>query len=146
KESFERLLVFWHENQSLSKSNVKMKLSEHVPKLLNLNVIFLLLFLFQHSGGIRDMRWKRVPSMQNKISLNRRLRFLDWRRWWDLDGVLRVIWVRVRLLYTFILLWIDEFERIGNGRSFSNKSTASSNGFKFTLRVGNGIARESSRP
>nr|GFC63405.1 hypothetical protein [Tanacetum cinerariifolium] len=38
------------------------------------------------------------------------------------------------------------FERIGNGRSFSNKSTVSSNGFKFTLRVGNGIAREISRP
>nr|GEZ37087.1 hypothetical protein [Tanacetum cinerariifolium] len=31
------------------------------------------------------------------------------------------------------------FGRIGNGRSFSNKSTASCNGFKFTLRVGNAL-------
>nr|GEZ27498.1 retrotransposon protein, putative, Ty3-gypsy subclass [Tanacetum cinerariifolium] len=46
-----------------------------------------------HSRGIRDMQWKIVPSMQNKIYLNWRVRFLDWRRWWDLDGVFRVIWV-----------------------------------------------------
>nr|GEY72313.1 putative retrotransposon Gag domain, nucleotide-binding alpha-beta plait domain protein [Tanacetum cinerariifolium] len=106
---------------------------------LNLNIIFLLLFLFQHSGGIWDTWWKRVPSMNNKIYLNWRLRFLDWRRWWNLDVVFCMIWVCVRLLYTCIFLWINGFGRIGNGRSFSNKSTASSNGFNFTLWVGNGL-------
>nr|GFC62311.1 hypothetical protein [Tanacetum cinerariifolium] len=33
---------------------------------------------------------------------------------------------------------INGFGRSGNGRSISSKSTASSNGFKFTLWVGNG--------
>nr|GFB78645.1 hypothetical protein [Tanacetum cinerariifolium] len=79
-------------------------------------------------SGIRDIRKRRVPCMQNKVSLNWRLRFLDWRRW-DLDCILREIWVRVRLLYTFIFLWINGFGRSGNGRSISNKSTVSSDGF-----------------
>nr|GFC52418.1 hypothetical protein [Tanacetum cinerariifolium] len=130
------LSIFWDfgkEAKTLAKGVFKMKLFEHIPKLLNLNIIFLLLFLFQHSGGIRDTRWKRVPSMNNKISLNWRLRFLDWRRWWNLDVVLCMIWVCVRLLYTFILLWINGFGRIGNGRSFSNKSLSSPFGLAMVL-------------
>nr|GEY14262.1 hypothetical protein [Tanacetum cinerariifolium] len=64
------------------------------------------------------------------MSLNRRLWFLDWRRW-DLDCVLGKIWVRVRLLYTFIILCSNGFGRIGNDRSISNKSTASSDGLNL---------------
>nr|GFD27712.1 hypothetical protein [Tanacetum cinerariifolium] len=38
------------------------------------------------------------------------------------------------------------FGRSGNGRSISNKATASGDGLEFTLRVSNCIARERSRP
>nr|GFD00318.1 hypothetical protein [Tanacetum cinerariifolium] len=65
---------------------------------------------------------------------------------WDLDGILSEIWVRVSLLYTFIHLRIDGFRRSGNGRSISNKTTASGDGFEFTLRVSNGVAQERSLP
>nr|GFB10369.1 hypothetical protein [Tanacetum cinerariifolium] len=68
------------------------------------------------------------------------------RRRWDLDGILNEIRVRESLLYTFIYLRINRCGRSRNGRSINNKSTASGDGFAFTLRVSNGIARERSRP
>ncbi|GJU47756.1 hypothetical protein Tco_1217311 [Tanacetum coccineum] len=48
-------------------------------------------------------------------------------------------------LTPFILLWINEWRRHRNGRSIKNKTTSSGNGFQFTLRVSNGVARERSR-
>nr|GFC42589.1 hypothetical protein [Tanacetum cinerariifolium] len=71
--------------------------------------------------------------------------FLDEKRW-DLDGILSENWVRENLLYMFIHLRINGLGRSGNGRSINNKTTASGDGFQFTLRVSNGVARERSRP
>nr|GFD46948.1 hypothetical protein [Tanacetum cinerariifolium] len=50
------------------------------------------------------------------------------------------------LLYTFIHIRINGCGRSGNGRSINNKYTASGDGFEFTLRVSNGIARDRFRP
>nr|GFD43491.1 hypothetical protein [Tanacetum cinerariifolium] len=68
------------------------------------------------------------------------------KRRWDLDGILSEIRVRESLLYSFTYLWNNRFGRGENGRSIGDKTIASSDGFEFTLRVGNGIARERSRP
>nr|GFB45423.1 hypothetical protein [Tanacetum cinerariifolium] len=67
-------------------------------------------------------------------------------RRWDLDGILSEIRVRESLLYTFILLRINGSRRCGNGRSINNKTTASGDGFEFTLRVSKGVAKERYRP
>nr|GEY44337.1 hypothetical protein [Tanacetum cinerariifolium] len=87
KESFKHFLVFWNKNQSISKIDVDMKLLEHLLKFVDLDFIFFLLLLLEHPGRIRDTRVKRIPLMYNKVSLRRRLRFLDKRRW-DFDGIL----------------------------------------------------------
>nr|GFA52387.1 hypothetical protein [Tanacetum cinerariifolium] len=42
RESFKHFLVFWHKNQSISKSDVDMKLLEHLPKFVDLDFIFFL--------------------------------------------------------------------------------------------------------
>nr|GEY90288.1 zinc finger, CCHC-type, retrotransposon Gag domain protein [Tanacetum cinerariifolium] len=95
--------------------------------------------------AIRDVWMKKIPLMHNIFSLRRRLVFLDGRRW-NLNGIFSEIQVRESLLYTFIHLRINGLGRSGNGRSINNKTTASGDGFEFTLRVSNDVARERSRP
>nr|GFB67738.1 hypothetical protein [Tanacetum cinerariifolium] len=56
-----------NKNQSISKSDVDLKLLEHLPKFVDLDFIFFLLFLIEHPLRIRDIGVKRIRLMHNNF-------------------------------------------------------------------------------